>query len=194
MGRSLMVSLVFLAIFLAGIVTGGFLMARWVKGNQGRWQRNHHQQDIVVPLGPMVVRQMLNELDLDRDQRRAANKILVESATVVRVLRSETDLAIERMQEDVDKILTPAQRVKLGELKDEQRARVLDQREKVHHFLEQLNHTDYGEAAPSPPASSASVQEQPPPATPSQPAPAPVDSEKLPAPMPPVPPDPVPAH
>src|SRR5579871_3013339 len=132
MGRSLMVGLVFFAIFVAGIITGGFLMARWARNNQARWQKNNQQPAIVVPLGPMVVRQMLNQLDLSRDQRKAANKILLEGGTVVRVLRSETDIALDRMQEDVDKILTPDQRVKLGKLKDDQRVRVLEQREKVH--------------------------------------------------------------
>jgi hypothetical protein len=174
MGRSLMVSLVFFAIFVAGIITGGFLTARWARNNQARWQRINQQQQqaIVVPLGPMVVRQMLNQLDLDRDQRKAANKIFLESTTVVRVLRSETDLALDRMQDDIDKILTPDQRVKLGQLKDAQRVRLLEQREAVHHFLEQRNN---GEVAPTPPAAPASGGNGPPAAaTPVQPAPAPV--------------------
>src|ERR1039458_2953185 len=125
MGRSLMVSLVFFAIFVAGIVTGGFLMARWARNNQAWRQRNNQQQQgVVVPLGPMVVKQMLNQLDLDRDQRKAANKIFFEGAETLRVLRREADFALDRMQDDVDKILTPDQRDKLGNLKDEQRAKL----------------------------------------------------------------------
>jgi hypothetical protein len=177
MGRSLMVSLVFFAIFVAGIVTGGFLMARWARNNQARWQRiNQQQQAVVVPLGPMVVRQILNQLDLNRDQRKAANKLLLEDADTLRVLRREADFALDRMQDDIDKILTPDQRVKLGRLKDEQRVRLLEQREKVHRYLEQLEHEHNSEAAPVSPAVPApGGNAQPPPpepaATQSQPAP-----------------------
>jgi hypothetical protein len=170
----LLVGFVFFAIFVAGIITGGFLMARWVKNNPARWQRNGQLQVIVVPLGPVMVRQMLNQLDLDHEQHKAANKILLESATVVRVLRSETDLALDRMQEDIDKILTPDQRVKLGKLKDEQRVRVLEQREKVHHFLQQLRNDEAAPASPAAPASSGSAQPPAPAATQTQPAVAPM--------------------
>jgi hypothetical protein len=172
MGRSLMVGFVFFAIFVAGIITGGFLMARWVRNNPARWQRNGQQPAIAVPIGPMLMRRMINQLDLSRDQRKAAIRIIVESSNVVGVLRSETDRAVDRMQDDIDKILTPEQRVELGKLKDDQRVRVLDQREKVHHFLQQL-HSE--EAVP---ASGGSAQ-PPPPATGTQtrPATAPVEMQ-----------------
>jgi hypothetical protein len=183
MGRSLQVGFVFFAIFVAGIITGGFFMARWARNNQARWQRmnQQQQQSIVVPLGPMVVKQMLNQLDLNRDQRRASNKILIESATVLRVLRNETDFALDRMQDDIDKILTPDQREKLGQFKDNQRIRLLEQREAVQHFLRQRHYDEAAPAAPAsggnaqPPASVTATQTQPAPAasvaTQSQPAP-----------------------
>jgi len=178
-----MVSFVFFAIFVAGIITGGFFMARWVRNNPARWQRNNQQQQgIVVPIGPMMVKQMLNQLDLSRDQRRASNKILFENGTVVRVLRSETDFALDRMQEDIDKILTPDQRAKLGQLKDAQRVRLLEQRQAVQDFLRQRHNAEAAPAAPAsggttqPPSSATATQTQPAPAasmaTQSQPAPA----------------------
>jgi hypothetical protein len=185
MGRSLMVSFVFFAIFVAGIITGGFFMARWVRNNPARWQRNSQQQQgIVVPIGPMMVKQMLNQLDLSRDQRRASNKILFENGTVVRVLHTETDFALDRMQEDIDKILTPDQRAKLGQLKDEQRVRLLEQRQAVQDFLRQRhNNAEAAPASPAsggnaqPPSSATAAQTQPVPAasmaTQSQPASAP---------------------
>jgi Spy/CpxP family protein refolding chaperone len=187
MGRSLMVSLVFFAIFVAGIVTGGFLMARWARNHQARWQRMNQpqQQGIVVPLGPPVVRQMLNQLDLNRDQRKAINKILLEDTDTLRILRRETDFAIDRMEDDIDKILTPDQRVKLGKLKDGQRVRLLEQREAVQNFLRQRRHDEAAPVAPAAPASGGN--EQPPPpaaATQTQPAPAPVATQTQPAPAP----------
>jgi hypothetical protein len=186
MGRSLMVSLVFFAIFVAGIITGGFFMARWVRINQAHWQKmnQQQQQNIVVPIGPMMVKQMLNQLDLSRDQRRASNRILMESATVVRVLRNETDLALDRMQDEIDKVLTPDQRAKLGQLKDDQRVRLLEQREAVQGFLRQRRNAEATPASAAAPASGGNAQ--PPPsaaATQTQPAPvAPVATQSQPAP------------
>jgi len=180
MGRSLMVSLVFFAIFVAGIITGGFLMARWARNNQGRWQRmNQQQQAVVVPLGPMLVRQMLNQLDLSRDQRKTANKILLEAADTLHVLRRETDFANDRMQDDIDKILMPDQRVKLGKLKDGQRVRLLEQREAVQNFLKERRKE---EAASGPNAQPPAAPAAPAAATQTQPAPAPVATQTQPAP------------
>ena len=159
-----MVSLVFFAIFVAGIITGGFLMMRWVR-HQAQAQRTN-QQAFVVPVGPMMIRQMLNQLDLTRDQRKAANKVLFENADAVRVLRREADFAIERMHEDVAKILSPDQQVKFEQLMDDQRAKLQVQREKVRQFLEQSRAGELPPAVPPP---------QPPPApapAPMQPAPA----------------------
>jgi hypothetical protein len=167
MGRSLQVGFVFFAIFVAGIITGGFLMARWARNNQARWQRNNQQQVGVPPIVPMVMRQMLGQLDLTRDQRKESNRILFESADTLRVLRREADLAIDRMQDDIDKILTPDQRVELGKLKDAQRVRLLEQRDAVQNFLKQRRNA---EATPAAPAPSGNVQ-SPPAAAQTQPAP-----------------------
>jgi Spy/CpxP family protein refolding chaperone len=171
-----MVGLVFFAIFVAGIITGGLFTVRWARNNQARWQRNNQQQVGVPPIVPMVVRQMLNQLDLTRDQRKAANKILLDDADALRVLRREADFALDRMQEDIDKILTPDQRDKLGKLKDEQRAKLLEQREAVHHFLEQRHHDE------AVPASGGDTQPSPAAATQAQPAPVPVATQTQPAP------------
>jgi hypothetical protein len=174
MGRSLQVGFVFFAIFVAGIITGGFLMARWVRHNQAQ-KINQQQQAGVPPIVPFVMRQMLGQLDLTRDQRKESNRILFESADTLRVLRREADLAIDRMQDDIDKILTPDQREKLGKLKDAQRVRLLEQRDAVQNFLKQRNN---GGAAPAAPIPSGNVPPPPaaaapaPAATPTQPAPA----------------------
>jgi hypothetical protein len=173
MGRSLQVGFVFFAIFVAGIITGGFLTARWVRHNQAVWQKiNQQQQAAVPPIVPMVMRQMLGQLDLARDQRKASNKILFESAETLRVLRREADYALDRMQTDVDGILTPDQRAKLGQLKDVQRAKLMEQRDAVQNFLKQRRDA---EAAPAAPASDGNA---PPP--PAQPAPAATQTQPAP--------------
>ena len=169
MARTLLVAFVFFAIFVAGIITGGFVTLRVVKHRQA--QKNNPQQAAVAPLGPFVVRQILGQLDLTPDQHKATNKILMESGETMRVLRRESDFAVERLQEDVAKILSPDQRVTFDKLMDEKRTRWLEQREKARRYLEQIHD---GEAAPvsSPPAASAG--NAPPPATQSQPAVAPM--------------------
>jgi Spy/CpxP family protein refolding chaperone len=136
-------------------------------------QKFMQQQAGVPPIVPFVMRQMLNQLDLTRDQRKASNKILMESADTLRVLRRETDFSLDRMQDDIDKILTPDQRVKLGKLKDEQRAKLKDQREAVQNFLKQRSDAEAAPPPPAVPASSGDTQPSPPAAaTQTQPAPA----------------------
>jgi hypothetical protein len=170
MGRSLQVGFVFFAIFVAGIITGGFLTARWVRHHEAqRMNQQQQQQAAVPPIVPFVMRQMLGQLDLTRDQRKESNRILFESAETMRVFRREADLALDRMQEDIDKILTPDQREKLGKLKDAQRAKLMEQRDAVQNFLKQRRDA---EAAPAPPAASGNGQSPPPAAAaPTQPVP-----------------------
>jgi hypothetical protein len=178
MGRSLQVGFVFFAIFVAGIVTGGFLMARWVRHNQAQRVNQQQQQAGVLPIGPFVMRQMLGQLDLTHDQRKASNRILFEDAETLRVLHRETDFAIDRMQEDIDKILTPDQCVKLGKLKDEQRAKLQEQREAVQNFLKQRRKDEADSTSPAAPASGGNEQSPPPAAaTQTQAAPAPVTAQ-----------------
>ncbi|HXC02863.1 MAG TPA: hypothetical protein VNU49_09460 [Opitutaceae bacterium] len=172
MGRSLQVGFVFFAIFIAGIIAGGFLTLRRAKHIQEQAQKNAQQQQAAVPpIVPFVMRQMLGQLDLTRDQRKESNRILFEGAETLRVLHRETDFALDRLQDDVDKILTPDQRVELGKLKDEQRAKLQAQREAVQNFLKQRRDA---EAAPVAPASGGNMPPAPAPATtatPTQPAP-----------------------
>ena len=192
MGRSLQVGFVFFAIFVAGIITGGFLTLRRAKHIQEQTQKNAQQQAAIPPMGPFVMRQMLGQLDLAHDQRKASNRILFEGAETLRVLHREVDFALDRMQDDVDKILTPDQRTKLGKLKDEQRAKLQEQREAVQNFLKQRRKDEAAQASPAAPASGGNEQPpQPAAATQTQPAPAPVATSTQPAvaPM-----QPTPAH
>jgi Spy/CpxP family protein refolding chaperone len=161
MGRIILVSLVFVAIFVTGVVTGAFVMLSVVKH---RAQKNAPPAAIAVPFNPQVLRRFAEQLDLTREQRDQLRPIIMQYAEELRVLRREDDYALQRMEEDVDKVLTPDQRVKLGKLKDEQRARVLEQREKVRRFL--LDHSRSSEPpaqpqTPPPSPSPAAAQTQP---------------------------------
>jgi hypothetical protein len=199
MGRSLQVGFVFFAIFVAGMFTGGFLTLRRAKHIQEQAQKNAQQQQAAVPpIVPFVMRQMLGQLDLARDQRKESNRILFESADTLRILRRETDFALDRMQDDIDKILTPEQRMKLGKLKDEQRAKLQEQRDAVQNFLKQRHNAEAAPASPASPAAPASGGKAPPPpaaATPVQSAPVPAGTPTQPAPAPAAPqPQPAGAH
>ena len=176
MGRSLQVGFVFFAIFIAGIIAGGFLTLRRAKHIQEQAQKNAQQQQAAVPpIVPFVMRQMLGQLDLTRDQRKESNRILFEGAETLRVLHRETDFALDRLQDDVDKILTPDQRVELGKLKDAQRAKLQSQREAVQNFLRERRKDEAAQASPAAPASGGNEQPpQPAAATQTQPAPAPM--------------------
>jgi len=151
MGRIILVSLVFAAIFATGVITGAFVMLNVVKH---RAQKNNPPPAIAVPFNPQMLRRFADQLDLTREQREQLRPIIMQYAEEFRVQRRENDSAVQRMEEDVDKVLTPDQRVKLGKLKDEQRIRVLEQREKIRHYLLERNRN--GEQ-PAPPASPAPV-------------------------------------
>jgi Spy/CpxP family protein refolding chaperone len=155
MGRIILVSLVFVAIFATGVITGAFVMLSVVKH---RAQKNNPPAAIAVPFNPQMLRRFAEQLDLTREQREQLRPIIMQYAEEFRVQRRENDSAVQRMGEDVDKVLTPDQRVKLEKLKDEQRIRVLEQREKVRHYLLERNRNGEPSAPPpSPPPAASSV-------------------------------------
>lgn len=152
MGRIILVSLVFTAIFATGAVTGGFVMLSVIKH---RAQKNTPPPAIAVPFNPQMLRRFAEQLDLTREQREQLRPIIMQYAEEFRVQRRENDSAVQRMEEDVDKVLTPDQRVKLGKLKDEQRVRVLEQREKIRRYLLERNRNGEPAAPPASPAPAA---------------------------------------
>jgi len=153
MGRIILVSLVFVAIFATGVITGAFVMLNVVKH---RAQKNNPPPAIAVPFNPQMLRRFAEQLDLTREQREQLRPIITQYAEEFRVQRRENDSAVQRMEADVDKVLTPDQRVKLEKLKDEQRIRVLEQREKIRRFLLERNRNGEPAAPPASPAPAAS--------------------------------------
>ncbi len=188
MGRSLLAGLVFFAIFIAGGVAGYFFGFGWARRLQEAGQKARQQQQqqaIAVPFGPMVLHRFAEQLNLTDEQRKQLRPIVLRYADELRVLNGERENALQRMQEEVDKILTFDQRVKLQKLKDEQQTRLLDQQERVRRFLLNRGGKGWPQGAPrNPPAA--------PPSPPAQSAPAAPAPSPQPTAMPPT--QPVPEH
>jgi Spy/CpxP family protein refolding chaperone len=173
MGRSLLAGFVFFAIFVAGGVAGYFFGFRWAtKLHEADGKKDHQQQAIAVPYGPMVLKHFAEQLDLTREQREQIRPIIVQYMEQMRALGGERDNAMQHMQEEVDKVLTFDQRVKLEKLKDEQRARLLEQQERVRRFL--IERSGKGGLPPAPP------QNPPPAPAPAQPPSSPSPSTAIP--------------
>jgi len=195
MGRSLLAGLVFFAIFVAGGVAGYFFGVGWARRLQEAGQKirqQQQQQAIAVPFGPMVLRRFAEQLDLTEQQRSQLRPIILRYADELRVLNGERENAMQRMQEEVDKVLTFDQRVKLEKLKDEQRTRLLEQQERVRRFL--MNRA--GRGGPGVPQKNSPPASAPPPATVKPPMPTSVPAPTSSAPpstdLPPT--QPVPVH
>jgi Spy/CpxP family protein refolding chaperone len=125
------------AIFVAGLVTGGataFGVVRWV-ARHGRmnpaqmpspwWVRpNKGPQQF----GPQLMRSFENRLDLTKEQRDQIGPIVKRTVQELGRQRHEVQLtsalAIERMQDEIAAVLTPEQRVKFEDLISQQRARL----------------------------------------------------------------------
>jgi Spy/CpxP family protein refolding chaperone len=135
MGRSFLAGFVFFAIFVAGGVAGYFFGFRWASKLRDVEMRKDRQPSIVVPYGPMVLKRFAEQLDLTRDQREKLRPIIMQYMEQMRTLGGQRDSAMQHMQEEVDKVLTFDQRVKLEKLKEEQRDRLQEQQERVRRFL-----------------------------------------------------------
>ncbi|HZP60289.1 MAG TPA: hypothetical protein VFB27_08180 [Opitutaceae bacterium] len=173
MGRSLLAGLVFFAIFVSGGVAGYFFGVGWARRLQQieqkarQQQQQKQQQAIAVPFNPMLLHRLAEQLDLSEEQRKQLRPIVARYADEMRVLNGERENAMQRMEEEVNKVLTFDQRMKLERLKEEQRTRLMEQQERVRHFLMNRGGRNAPPAPPKPAASPSA-----PPAAPAKPAPA----------------------
>jgi Spy/CpxP family protein refolding chaperone len=111
MAKTWQIILATVAIFVAGLVTGGataFGIVRWVNHRRAAnaLLRPNGQ---VQQVNAQLLRNFALQLDLTRDQRQRIGVIMRRAA--------------RRMQEDISDVLEPEQRVKFEELIREQRAR-----------------------------------------------------------------------
>ena len=139
MAKTWQVILATIAIFLAGLVTGGAAAFGLV-----RWSHNHHPQQQMnsfgaragqpQQFGPQLMRNIEKQLDLTDAQRAQIEPIVKRTAGQLGRQRREvqltTALAIEKMQDEIAGLLTPDQKTKFDEL-------IANQREKFNEMREQ---------------------------------------------------------
>lgn len=152
MAKTWQVILATVAIFVAGLVTGGataFGFVRWVVRH--RQHEQNPEQRIPPPptatqpggqpggfgyrggngpqqFGPQLMRKYANALDLTPDQHEKVGAIV--KATVMQLSRQRREvqltsaLALEKMQDDIAALLTPEQRTKFEDLISAQRQKL----------------------------------------------------------------------
>jgi Spy/CpxP family protein refolding chaperone len=135
MAKTWQVVLATIAIFVAGLVTGGATALGVVK-----WIARHpkaYPAGFAVlaarpaqpqQFGPQLLRSFVNQLGLTEDQRERIGPIVRRTVGQLARERREVQLtsalAIEKMQDEIADILTPEQRAKFEELISKQRERL----------------------------------------------------------------------
>lgn len=138
MAKTWQVVLATVAIFLAGLITGGAFtlgalrwMARHPRVNPAHmfaYAQARQQNGAPAPIGPQLMRSFVNRLDLTDEQRARIQPIV--KRTVVQLARERREvqltsaLLIEKMQDEIAEVLTPEQRAKFEDLISQQRARL----------------------------------------------------------------------
>jgi len=139
MVKTWQVILATVAIFLAGLVTGGATalgIVRYVVRHRAMsgeaagplGQRQGAAGGPVQQFTPQLMRSFVNQLDLTMAQRARIMPIVRRTAGQLardrREIQLTSALAIEKMQDEIADILTPDQRVKFEDLIRQQRARL----------------------------------------------------------------------
>ena len=153
MAKTWQIILATVAIFLAGLVAGGATALGVV-----RWVGRHHRAnpgELAGPFGmrppslqpqafgPQIMRRFEDQLDLSRDQRARIGQIVQRTAWQLGRERREVQLtsalAMEKMQDEIAILLTPAQRARFDELILEQRQRLQEVKMRARQAAEQEN-------------------------------------------------------
>jgi Spy/CpxP family protein refolding chaperone len=136
MAKTWQVVLATIAIFVAGLVTGGatalgvakYAGDRRSRNNPAQAQQGGNRGPLGLGFGPQLLRTFANELNLSDDQRAQIAPILKRTVFDLGQERHEVQLKsaliIERMQDDISGILTPEQRTRFDELIARQRERM----------------------------------------------------------------------
>ena len=159
MAKTWQVILATIAIFVAGLVTGGATAlgaVHWVARHRRAAQaeatgpmgfRTPSLQPMAI--GPQIMRSFEDQLNLTLDQRIRIGIIVKRTAWQLGRQRREAQLtsamAMERMQDDVASVLNPDQRERFEELIREQRQRLQEVKMRAKQSAEQ-------EAQPEPSA------------------------------------------
>jgi Spy/CpxP family protein refolding chaperone len=141
MAKTWQIILATVAIFFAGLVTGGATalgVVRWIGhhrmmngGPQGPFGQHPGQ---VQPMSPQLMRNFAMQLDLTREQRMKVGGIMRRAANT--------------MRDEISDILTPEQKVKFDELITLQKARLQQFRQNQQGLQQKQGQPP----APTPPA------------------------------------------
>jgi Spy/CpxP family protein refolding chaperone len=133
--KSWQVVLATIAIFVAGLVTGGATalgVVRWVAHHMrpnpagaGPFLTHSGQPQ---QFGPQLMRSFADQLNLTDDQRAQIMPIVKRTASQLgrdrREIQLTSALAIEKMQDEIAAVLTPEQRAHFEDLISQQRSRL----------------------------------------------------------------------
>jgi Spy/CpxP family protein refolding chaperone len=136
MVKTWQVILATIAIFVAGLVTGGATVlgiVKWVGHHRGMNPPPFAQGGLRaggpgMGFGPQLMRNFENQLNLTDEQKQKIMPIVRRTAGELgrdrREVQQRTALAIEKMQDEIAEILTPEQRTKFEDMIARQRARL----------------------------------------------------------------------
>ena len=163
MAKTWQVVLATVAIFVAGLVTGGAVTLGVV-----RWAVRHpriNPAQMFMPgqqrpgsgqpsqIGPQLMRSFIGQLDLTDEQRAKiqpiARRTVGQLARERREVQLTSALLIEKMQDEIADVLTPEQRVKFENLISQQRERLKQFRQREQ---QQSTQTELQAPAPAPQA------------------------------------------
>ena len=159
MAKTWQVVLATVAIFVAGLVTGGATaigivryVVRHPRGNGGQQGQTGGRFGGGQPqqFNPQLMRSFASQLDLTREQKAKIGPIVKSTASQLqrehREVQLTSALAIEKMQDEIADILTPEQRTKFEGL-------ISQQRERLQQFKQNALHPT-PEPPPGPPPDS----------------------------------------
>lgn len=120
MNKPWKVILAFTGVFLAGAILGGVITLRMAREFGSKRVMMDH-------FAPMIMKRYAEKLDLSEEQAAKVKAIVQKTEEHLRQLRTQgfrdvVDVA-EKMNAEVANLLTPEQRVRLDELKQEMRER-----------------------------------------------------------------------
>lgn len=123
MNKPWKVILVFLGVFLAGAVFGGFVSIRLAR----HWFRDSFRPPAMEQFVPMILRKYSARLELTPGQLEQIRPIVRSADEELHRLRrnnfAATIAVAEKMNADIAALLTPEQQQKLQEMKEEWRER-----------------------------------------------------------------------
>lgn len=135
MDKSWRVIFAFIGIFIAGAVSGLLLAPRIFGPGAGRGPGGPGRSPIVAQqFGPQLFRRLTERLNLTAEQHEKIKPIELRTTEELRRQRRETqhntELALERMQDEISAILTPEQRTQFEE-------QIAKSRERIKKFLQE---------------------------------------------------------